>query len=167
MALVVWGITAVKIIKFKLLNMFEHSFQIRVRYAETDQMGFVHHSNYVQYYEAARWEAMRELGICYKGMEDSGILMPVIAMNYEFIKPAFYDELLTVKTIITDLPKARMKFEYELYNEKTELISKATTTLAFIKKVTHKPCPPPDCLISALNNSFIQKDKMHYEPQYF
>lgn len=127
----------------------------RVKYSDTDQMGFMHHSNYVKYYETARWEAMRDLGLRYKEMEEKGIYMPVISMSFDFIKPAFYDDLLTVKTIIRELPIARIKFEYELFNQSGELINKAEIALAFIMKDTLKPCLPPEYFTNTIQNSFL------------
>ena len=135
--------------------MFIHETKIRVGYADTDQMGYVHHSNYAKYYETARWEAMRELGINYKEMEEKGILMPVISMKFDFMKPAFFDDLLTVKTIIKNLPKARMIFEYELYNDSSILINTAEIILAFIREATRKPCVPPEYCLQPLKKYFL------------
>ncbi|MBI5217820.1 MAG: acyl-CoA thioesterase [Bacteroidia bacterium] len=138
--------------------MFIHETKIRVGYADTDQMGYAHHSNYAKYCETARWEAMRELGINYKEIEEKGILMPVISMKFDFIKPAFFDDLLTVKTIIKNLPKARMIFEYELYNESGILISTAEITLAFIREETRKACIPPEYCLQPLMEYFFVKE---------
>jgi len=118
-------------------------------------MGFVHHSNYVRYYETARWEAMRELGLCYKEMEETGIYMPVISMKFDFIKPAFYDDLLTVKTMINELPRARITFEYELFNQSMDMINKAEITLAFIMKESLRPCLPPEYFTKTLQELFL------------
>jgi acyl-CoA thioester hydrolase len=138
--------------------MYTHETTIRVSYADTDQMGLVHHSNYAIFCETARWEAMRELGICYKDMEDNGMLMPVISMKFDFIKPAYYDELITIKTTISKMPKARMKFEYELYNENKVLINKAEVCLAFVKKDNNKPCFPPEYCLTALKKYFSENN---------
>lgn len=124
--------------------MILHETTIRVNYSDTDQMGFVHHSNYAKFYENARWEAMNNLGLNYKELEGAGIFMPVISMKFDFIRPAFYDDELTVKTMIHDLPRARIKFEYELFNPSGILINTAEITLAFIRKETLKPCLPPE-----------------------
>jgi acyl-CoA thioester hydrolase len=117
---------------------------IRVNYSDTDQMGFVHHSNYAKFYENARWEALNDIGLNYKEIEEKGIYMPVISMNFDFIRPAFFDDLLTVKTMIHEIPRARIKFECELFNQSGVLINKAEITLAFIRKETLKPCLPPE-----------------------
>lgn len=106
-------------------------------------MGFVHHSNYVKYYENARWESLRAIGINYCEIEKQGYFMPVISMNFEFIKPSFFDDELTIYTIIKDIPRARVRFDYEMYNQGNELINKACTILAFIDKENKKACLPP------------------------
>jgi len=136
--------------------MIVHETSFKVNYSDTDQMGIVHHSNYVKYFENARWNAMDEFGLCYKNMELKGILMPVISMKFNFIKPAFYDDLLTVKTMIHEMPKARMKFDYELYNQGGVLINTAEITLAFVEKKTLKACPPPDYFTKSLQKLFNQ-----------
>jgi len=138
--------------------MFTHETLIRVGYTDTDQMGYLHHSKYVVYCETARIEAMREMGTCYKEIEDRGIFMPVISMKFNFMKPAFYDDLLTVKTILREMPRARMKFEYEFCNEAGIIINTAEVTLAFINNKTRKPCFPPELLLESLNKYFLVKE---------
>jgi acyl-CoA thioester hydrolase len=135
--------------------MIEHETIFRVGYADTDQMGFVHHSNYAKFYEAARWETMREMGLQYKEIENKGIYMPVISMKFDFIKPAFYDDVLTIKTIIREMPRARMKFEYELYNQSGDLINTAEIILAFVVKESLKPCIPPEYFLQSLQKHFL------------
>ena len=117
---------------------------LRPCYADTDQMGFVHHSNYVRFYENARWEAFRKMGLPYKTIEEKGILMPVIDMSFKFIKPAYYDDQLTVNVGIKSVGNTRLKFSYETYRNQLELISTASTTLAFINKTSRRPCRIPD-----------------------
>ena len=136
--------------------MFVHNLFIRVSYADTDQMGIVHHSRYVLYCETARSEAIRELGITYKQIETGGIFMPVISLKMEYLKPAYYDELLTVKTILREMPKTRMIFENEFYNVEGTLLNKAAVTLTFVNKETGKLSAPPDFLIESLQKYFIQ-----------
>lgn len=132
--------------------MCVHETKIRVQYSDCDQMGFVHHSNYVKYCEHARWEATRELGFPYNDFEQQGFIIPVVLMKFEFKKPAFYDNNLIVKTKIKKSNGARLIFEYEIYNEESVLLSKASTTLAFVKKKTCKAIIPPKNFINALNN---------------
>ncbi|MFT4855020.1 MAG: acyl-CoA thioester hydrolase [Algoriphagus sp.] len=134
--------------------MFTAETQIRVRYAETDQMGYVYYGNYAMYFEVARVEAMRSSGFSYKGMEDEGVMMPVLESNIRYLKPGKYDELLTIKTRIPTLPGVRIRFEYEVFNEANELITEGWTTLTFLKKDSHKPTRPPHNLLDLLKPYF-------------
>ena len=134
--------------------MYQKEIQLRVRYSETDRMNYVYYGNYAQYFEVGRVEALRSLGISYKKMEDEGILLPVIDYKIKFIKPAFYDELLTIKTTIPSLPTARIIFLYETYNEKKELINNGETTLVFVNSKTMKPCAAPKEVIDKLEKYF-------------
>lgn len=117
--------------------------RIRTRYAETDQMGYVYYGNYAQYFEVGRVEALRNLGMSYRELEEMGILLPVVSFNINFLKPAFYDENLNIITKIMEKPTVRIKFDYETYNENGELLNTASTTLVFVNKKRNKPCPPP------------------------
>ena len=112
--------------------MITYEYKFRVAYSDTDRMGTVHHSNYAKYYEQARWELLRNIGVPYQTIEDAGIMCPVISMKFKFIKTTKYDELLTVKTILTAIKGVRIWFTYELYNEKNELINETKTELAFV-----------------------------------
>ena len=108
--------------------MFESEVQIRVRYAETDQMGYVYHGNYAAYFEVARTEAFRQLGIRYKDMEAEGVGMPVGEIRTRFRRPARYDDLLTVRLLLKQPPEgSRVLFEYEIYNEARELLTEGNT----------------------------------------
>ena len=122
--------------------MFEHATKIRVRYGETDQMGYMYYGNYAQFYEVGRVEMLRSLGLTYSGMEQSGIMMPVLEMNCKYLKPALYDEEITVKVILEKMPGIRIHFKYELFNEKNELINLGETLLVFINMKTNRPCMP-------------------------
>ncbi|AMQ56012.1 acyl-CoA thioesterase [Algoriphagus sanaruensis] len=134
--------------------MFQAETQIRVRYAETDQMGFVYYGNYAMYFEVARVEAMRSAGFSYKEMEDNGVMMPVLESHFRYLKPGKYDELLTIKTLIPELPGVRINFEYQVFNEAGELITEGWTTLAFLKKDSHQPTRPPGNLLALLRPFF-------------
>ena len=125
--------------------MFTHTTIIRIRYADTDQMGYVYHGNYPTMYETGRVEALRSLGIAYKDMELGGILMPVIDMHCTYLKPARFDDLLTVKTILKELPAVRIQFHFEVLNELGELLNTGEVKLVFINKKKHRPvrCPGP------------------------
>lgn len=122
--------------------MITHEIQLRVRYAETDQMGYVYYGNYATYFEVARVETFRHIGFSYKEMEDEGIMMPVLEYKTKYIKPARYDDLLTIKIIIKDKPGIRIRFEYEVYNEAKVLLNVSETTLVFVNKETAKPSMP-------------------------
>lgn len=126
--------------------MFTFEKQIRVRYADTDQMGYVYYGNYAQYYEEARTEAFRALGYPYKNLEIEGIMMPVRSMNVRYYMPARYDDLLTVKVIIPEMPLAKFIFDYEVYNEEKILINQGSTILVLIEKNTNKILRCPDDL---------------------
>lgn len=127
--------------------------KIRVRYGETDKMGFVYYGNYPLYYEIGRTEMFRKIGFTYYDLENRGIMMPVLDLSIKYIKPAFYDDLLTIKTIVKEVPRAKIKFNYEIYNESGELINQGETVLAFIDAVSKRPCRPPKEFISYIENS--------------
>lgn len=129
--------------------MYVSETTIRVRYAETDRMGYVYYGNYAQYYEVGRVEALRQLGMSYKGLEDSGIILPVMDYSVKFLKPAFYDDLLTIKTTVPELPRVRIKFLYEVYNETGDKLNEGETTLVFINQKSNKPCAAP---VEFMNN---------------
>jgi len=130
--------------------MIEHEYTFRVTYPDTDKMGTMHHANYAKYYETARWELFRSIGVSYNSIEEAGVMCPVISMNFRFIKPTFYDEQLTVKTRLKNMKGVRMSFDYKLYNEQNELINEAETDLAFVGKTNWKPCLSPDFLLKAI-----------------
>jgi acyl-CoA thioester hydrolase len=134
--------------------MFSSETQIRVRYAETDQMGYVYYGNYATYYEVARVEALRIIGLSYKLFEDNGIMMPVVNLNCKYIKPAKYDDLLTIKTSIKALPSVRIHFFYEVFNEQGVLLNQGETTLVCIDMKTNRPCGSPAILLEQLKNYF-------------
>lgn len=130
--------------------MYSHSIKIRTRYSETDRMGFVYYGNYAAYFEVARVEALRNIGVLYRKYEDIGIVMPVLNLNIDYKKPAFYDEQLDIKVTIPELPELRVKFLYETKNEKGELLNTAETTLVFIKKESGRPVRVPEEFVNAL-----------------
>ena len=130
--------------------MYKKSITTRVRYGETDQMGYVYHGNYAQYLEMGRLEWLRELGISYKEMEENGIMLPVYSLNLRFIKPAYYDDILTITTTIKDTPSVRIEFEYQIYNQNGELINTAETTLVFIDMKSGRPVKCPNYILDKL-----------------
>ncbi|WP_143310171.1 acyl-CoA thioesterase [Chitinophaga vietnamensis] len=135
--------------------MFISTTTIRVRYGETDQMGYLYYGNYGLYYEVGRAEAIRELGFTYRELEEQGVMMPVAELNVKYFRPAFYDNLITVKTILKELPKSsRIQFHSELYNEKGELLNVGVTTLVFVDVNTRQKAGLPDALKHRLEPFF-------------
>ena len=130
--------------------MITHSTSFRVRYGETDQMGVVYHGNYAQYFELGRTEWLRSLGVTYKDMEISGIMLPVISLNSKFVKSALYDDVLNVKTILKNKPLVKIEFDYEITNQHQELICTGTTTLAFMNSKTGKPIKCPEEILARM-----------------
>ncbi len=124
--------------------------KLRVRYGETDQMGYCYYGNYAQYFEVGRVEALREIGMSYKDMEEDGIMLPVSEFQVNYFKPARYDDELIITTKIVEQKGARLFFEYEIMNELGELISKAKTTLVFVAKSTMKPITPPESFLQLM-----------------
>ncbi|HVW13055.1 MAG TPA: thioesterase family protein [Mucilaginibacter sp.] len=134
--------------------MFEYTTKIRVRYGETDQMGYMYYGNYAEFYEVGRVEMLRSLGMTYRGMEESGIMMPVSEMHCKYLKPALYDEEISVKVIMDKMPGVKIHFKYELYNPKQELINTGDTLLVFVNMKTNRPCLPPQEFIDKLKPFF-------------
>jgi acyl-CoA thioester hydrolase len=123
--------------------MLTDEIRIRVRYAEVDRMGYLHHGNYAVYFEEARTELIRKLGLTYKQMEDMGILLPVRELHIKFFKPVIYDDLITIKTSIAGDPSVRLLFDYKMYGQHGDLMSEAKTTLIFVDAKTRKPIRMP------------------------
>lgn len=130
--------------------MFLYQHQVRVRYAETDNMGYVYYGNYATYYEVARTEMLRSTGISYKELEEMGVMLPVIELSSKFNKAAKYDDLVTINTYIREKPGIRIKFEYELFNESGELLNTGSTQLVFVDMVKNRPCKPPQIFIDKM-----------------
>lgn len=130
--------------------MKSHNSFVKVRYGETDQMGVVYHGNYPQYLEVARIEWLENLGISYKKMEENGVMLPVYDMRISFLKPAFFDDLLTVKTSLRKTPRASIVFDYEITNQNQELLTKAETTLVFVDMKTNRPTRCPEYILELL-----------------
>lgn len=134
--------------------MYINETQVRVRYGESDRMGYAYYGNYPFYYEVGRTEMLRTLGLSYKEMEDSGIILPVINLQSNYLAPAFYDDLLTVKTYLKELPAVRIRFEYEIYNSRGEKLNYGETTLVFTNAVSRKPCRPPEYFMERVREFF-------------
>ena len=134
--------------------MFEHTTKVRVRYGETDQMGYMYYGNYAEFYEVGRVEMLRSLGMTYSAMEAEGVMMPVLELKCKYLKPARYDENIRVRVIMEKMPAIKIHFKYELYNENNELIHIGETLLAFINMQTNRPCLPPQYFLEKLQPFF-------------
>lgn len=134
--------------------MISSKTELRVRYAETDQMGYVYYGNYAQYFEVARVEMLRELGFSYKALEDEGIMLPVLDFTIRYFRPALYDDLLTIETVIPTAPSARILFNYRTFNASRELLNEASTTLVFVNKDSGRPCKAPADMRAAFERNF-------------
>ena len=138
--------------------MYQTETQIRVRYAETDQMGYVYYGNYATFYEVGRVESLRQLGLSYKALEEKGVMMPVRESRSRFIQPARYDELLTIKVTIRELPGVKIVFEYDILNEKGTKIHVGETTLVFVNMKDGRLCRCPEAMITLLQPFFIKNE---------
>ncbi len=135
--------------------MYESTTQVRVRYAETDQMNVVYYGNYAQYFEVGRVESIRQLGYTYKDMEASGVIMPVVDLHVKYLRPATYDDLLTVKTQIRELPTDhRIEFHQDVYNERGKMLTSGKVTLYFLEADTRKKTNMPEEMRKALEPYF-------------
>ncbi|MFA6125692.1 MAG: thioesterase family protein [Bacteroidales bacterium] len=130
--------------------MYTNDVQQRIRYGETDQMGYVYYGRYAEFYEIGRTELIRKLGMTYRSLETRGIMLPVVKMVVRYIKPVSYDELITIRTVLRTLPTARITFFHELFNEAGEVINEAEVQLVFTDSKSRKPVRPPKDLIEAL-----------------
>lgn len=136
--------------------MISYDTQIRVWYKHTDQMGICHHSNYINYYEAARSDFMRSLGLSYAEVEQRGLMMPILEVQSKYHRPARYDELLTVRILLDELPVTRVNFRYEIYNEEGTLINRGMTQLGFMNSTTRRPCRCPEWFLERLRASWSE-----------
>lgn len=134
--------------------MYISETSLRVRYAETDRMGYAYYGNYLQYYEVGRVEALRQLGMSYRSMEEKGVMLPVYTCSVKYMKPAYYDDLLIIKTTIPELPKTRIVFQYDIFNEKGEMLNRGETTLVFVSTETGKPCGAPGFFLEKITKYF-------------
>lgn len=130
--------------------MKSHKTFVKVRYAETDQMGVVYHGNYPQYLEIARLEWLSDLGISYKNMEENGIMLPVYELKLKYIKPVTFDEELMIETRLRERPNVKIIFDYSVFNKKGELVTSATSTLVFMDSKTRKPIRCPEYILAKL-----------------
>jgi acyl-CoA thioester hydrolase len=134
--------------------MLTSEVEIRVRYGEVDRMGYLHHGNYALYLEIGRTELIRELGLSYRVMEDQGVLLPVRDLTINYKQPALYDDVVRVKTTLSERPAVKVLFDYTMHNQKGELLCDARTTLVFVNAATRKPMKAPDFFNELMNNYF-------------
>lgn len=134
--------------------MLTYEIPVRVRYKETDAMGVVHHSNYVNYYEVARTEMLREHGTTYRELEATGVMLPVHEVVMNYFAPAHYDDLLTVRLTMRELPGVKMVFEHEILNEKGALVNTGRVTLVFMNAETRRACRAPQWFLELFKSYF-------------
>lgn len=134
--------------------MLKNQTKIRVRYGETDQMGYVYYGNYAQYFEVGRVEWLRSLGVSYRSLEESGVMLPVIKLEIDYIKPAKYDDLLTITTTLSKMPLVKIEFDFEIRNEKEELITTGFARLVFMDMKKSKPIKGPSELLKSISAHF-------------
>lgn len=140
------------------MALISYSTQVRVRYKDTDQMGIMHHSNYIVLYEQARTEWLRDMGLTYAEIEHRGIMSPIIEVHSRYHYPAFYDEVLTIKVSMEEMPAARLVIASEVYNEAGKLINTGSVTLGFMHASTRRPCRAPEWFISALEEYIAKQN---------
>lgn len=138
-------------------SAFSYATKLRVRYGETDQMGYCYYGNYASYFEVGRVEAMRSLGMSYRSLEEAGIMLPVSHFEVDYLRPALYDDELTITTCITELKGPRLFFEYTIENEQNELVAKAKTTLVFVAKATMRPIAPPESFVNLIQQHYVEE----------
>ena len=140
------------------MALISYSTQVRVRYKDTDQMGIMHHSNYVVLYEQARTEWLRDMGLTYAEIERRGIMSPIIEVHSRYHYPAFYDEVLTIKVSMEEMPAARLVIASEVFNEAGKLINTGSVTLGFMHASTRRPCRAPERFIAALEEYIAKQN---------
>lgn len=141
------------------MAILSYEFKTRVRYKDTDQMGIMHHSNYIVLYETARTEWLRDMGLTYAEIERRGVMSPIIEVQSRYHYPAFYDEVLTVKVMMDEMPAARLNISSEVYNEAGRLINTGRVTLGFMNAQTRRPCRAPEWFVEALEGYIAKQNK--------
>lgn len=135
--------------------MIKHQFQKRVRYAETDKMGYLYYGHYAKYYEIGRVEMLRQLGLTYRILEDDiGVMMPVVSLQSRYIRPAYYDQELTIETVLRKMPEKFITFYMEIFNEASELINGGTVKLCFVDTASKATVLAPPVLLEKLEPYF-------------
>jgi len=141
---------------YERLKMIHTKHSLRVRYGETDPMKYVYYGNYAEYFEVARVELFRSIGMSYEAIEKRGIWLPVSEYKIKYLKPAYYDEILEIHTFIKNVPGVRITFDYEIFNESKQKITEASTTLYFMDAEKKKPIKCPDFLMELIEKNWIK-----------
>jgi len=136
---------------------FSHTLKLRVRYSETDKMGYCYYGNYATYFEVGRVEALRSLGMSYRSLEDDGVMLPVSHFEVDYLAPALYDDELAITTRIVETKGARLFFEYEIHNEAGKMLSRAKTSLVFVTTATMRPIPAPEHFLTLISEYAVQE----------
>ena len=137
--------------------MLDHTTEIRVRYADTDQMHFVHHEKYVEYFEVARTEMLRDIGLTYHAIEENGFMLPLVEVNVKYKNPAFYDDLLFVRAFVEEIPVLKVKINYSVFRTDQQiLIAEGFSEHVFMNKETKKAVRPPGFFIEAIKKYYIK-----------
>ncbi len=135
--------------------MYQFTWKLRVSYADTDKMGYAYYGNYARYFEIARVEALRHIGISYKELEDEGVMLPVLDFSIRYYKPAFYDDEISIQVFMEKLPDTKITFTYQTFDTKGVQLNLATTTLVFVSIETKRPIRIPDKVLAAFKTHFI------------
>ena len=140
------------------MALLSHETTIRVRYKDTDQMGIMHHSNYIVMYEQARTEWLRDMGLTYAEIERRAVMSPIIEVQSRYLAPAYYDELLTVKVFLDERPTVKLVIRSEVYNSKGELINRGAVTLGFMNSATRRPCRAPGWFLAVVDEHIAKQN---------
>lgn len=138
--------------------MIHTTHTLRVRYGETDPMKYVYYGNYAEYFEVARVELFRTLGMPYDEIENQGIWLPVSEYSIKYLRPAFYDQLLEIHTYVKKIPGVKIEFEYEIYNDSKQKITEAKTTLFFLDSTTGKITKCPTFLMELIEKYWNEEN---------
>lgn len=134
---------------------YRNKTKLRVRYGETDQMGYCYYGNFAQYFEVGRVEALRNIGMSYRELEEAGVMLPVTEFNVKYRNPARYDDELTIETILREIKGAKIVFDYIIYNEGKVIITEASTTLVFVSRENMRPRQPPTEFMELINKILL------------
>jgi acyl-CoA thioester hydrolase len=138
--------------------MLQHEIKRRVSYGETDKMGYLYYGHYAHYYEIGRVEFLRDLGMAYKSLEDDyKVMLPVKSLNMRFVRPGKYDDLVTIRTMLSEFSETGIAFKVELFNEAGKIMNAGEVRLAFVDSETMRGCPPPKDLVDLIGNRRKEK----------